>query len=256
MSVSSTNSSLCYDDQSSTTVTQSKSYEVLKENEQFDKYSNKIKQNFWVCTKSSVTQQHKISLSISSIYSKCPCSILSYSWQHETLLSFCSRVKGPHTMLSCISVREWDRERERHGVGGRTRCAMWSWQAVWEMKRETTQWQCSAIERDHSHFAQNTPLVWACLQPCSQCCAHRSFRQHKRQKYANRRSLKDKTDEREWMRLSGAGLSSPHCKCSFPFCHVDSGHLYHRDMSDNHHHLWLAASPAQLATSVGNWPQS
>lgn len=97
------------------------------------------------------TATQKNSLSISSKYSKCPCSILSHIWQHETLLSFCSHVKRT-THNAQLHICAWVRQRAREtcGVGGRTRCAMWSWPAVWEMKRETTQWQCSAIEREGS----------------------------------------------------------------------------------------------------------
>lgn len=70
----------------------------------------------------------------------------------------------------CVCVSEW--ERVRRGVGGRSRCAMWSQrvrcQRRWEEPHNgsTERWRGVTTA-----FPPNTPLAWASLQPRSQSCS-------------------------------------------------------------------------------------
>lgn len=92
--------------------------------------------------------------------------------------------KGPHTMLSCIicvCVCVWSgwkdslchvelANTESRGEKLHNSSAVWS-----QPPRGIT-----------TTFPQNTPLVWACLQPCSQYCTHRHKRCKKKKKKKDR----------------------------------------------------------------------
>lgn len=111
--------------------------------------------------------------------------------------------KGPHTMLSCIfcvCVCVWSgwkdslchvelANTESRGEKLHNSSAVWS-----QPPRGIT-----------TTFPQNTPLVWACLQPCSQYCTHR----HKRCK-KTKKNKERQTDGTQWIRPSDAGLFPPH----------------------------------------------
>lgn len=93
--------------------------------------------------------------------------------QHAAKLLF-SRQRTTHTELGCtmpslcVCEIEQVRARERRGVGGRSRCAMWSRRARCQRRGEEAHNGSAVRWRGvTTTFLPNTPLVWVSLQPCS-----------------------------------------------------------------------------------------